>query len=81
MIKIKYESKERITLKDITENNWNENKSAFYGRAGDGPLDLYIVTFSSIAKLRYPHKTWTSKDCSVWVENWVDLDIVATPRT
>jgi len=62
-------------LKDLTLEN-KGTQTAFIGRCGLGPdRSLYLVTYNRIILANDPDRSWSSPNCSVLVDRFVDVEI------
>lgn len=64
----------RTTIGQIRELN---NETAFIGKCGSGPEnELYLITYGSIFLASDPRKKqWSSLNCEVYVDRYVDVEI------
>lgn len=64
----------RTTISRIRESN---NETAFIGKCGSGPEnELYLINYGSIFLASDPRKKqWSSPNCEVYVDRYVDVEI------
>ena len=68
-------------VKDLIEDNFKDEKSAFIGTAGTGDDEtLYLVTYDCVSQANSPCHTWSALGCSVKVIRFVDVNISIVER-
>lgn len=67
----------KMTLGDLIDDNYKQQKNAYIGSCGNGPQDsLYIVGFDRIFLAEDPENTWDDPECSVYVDKFVRIRII-----
>lgn len=89
-LRIRADYKPPTTLGELVGDStgYRDRHQAFIGQCGNGPRNtLYIVGFNQIYQASDPYESWSSLDCEVVVQEFVDLVINikrkpdAKPRT
>ncbi len=69
----------KISGEKLTRSNWREDKCAFIGSIGDYS-GVFFVTYAGITYLKKPSATWDWDVEDVYVDRFVDLDVVVRER-
>ena len=63
----------------ILKNNGKE--TAFIGQCGYGPEnEVYLITYSGIMVANNPKRCWINNDCSVYVDKFVDIEMIVREK-
>ena len=69
-------SQQIFALGDFCFNNYKASVTAFVGTCGNGPKNsLYLITYDSIFLADDPYQSWSSKGCTVFIDEFVDIEI------
>lgn len=81
MIILLERQEKRCTLNDLVFDNWQEDRTAFFGLVGASEPAYFLVTFSQIVQLDNPSNTYANKSAPVTIYKWVDLSITIVEQT